>query len=160
MITSVTITGDPNVIDPKVSNWVPADGRSIEKSALSNKTGQLKAPDLRGRFLRGLNTIYSDGQPDFNIGTADQGDPLNNRKAGDYQDNSVGPHAHSIDMRTGYMMDLGAWNPPTPPTSIYVADRPAFGGSYGQLTATPNGSGMSSENRPKNVSVYYYIKIN
>jgi hypothetical protein len=155
----VTITGDPKVIDPTTTNWIPADGRNIAGSNLSKLTKALNAPDLRGRFLRGLNTIFSDGAPELNISTADQGDPHNNRTAGDYQDSVVGAHSHVVDMRTGYMMDLGKWQNP-PPTSIYIADRPAFGNDYGNLTASSNGSGMAPETRPKNIAVYYYIKIN
>jgi|GEM_PF-6676168 len=92
----IKITGDPAVVNPKTSQWIPADGRDIGKSQLSNATGLANAPDLRGRFLRGLNTIYSNGQPTLIIGTADEDDPNSNRKVGiDYQGDSFRLHAHS-----------------------------------------------------------------
>src|SRR5690348_12189222 len=56
-------------IDNTRSSYVPCDGRTIMGSQLEKLTNQpghdhiTNAPDLRGRFIRGLNTMYSDGNP-------------------------------------------------------------------------------------------------
>jgi len=142
----IKITKDPNVIDPTTSSWIPADGRSIAGSQLSKLTGQSNSPDLRGRFLRGLNEIYSVDQPIFDITSADSDDPNKNRKAGSYQQDSFTHHSHSIN---GSTLNCG-----TPPGYQVLNNTP--GPTYTQSTSAVGGS----ETRPKNISVYYYIKIN
>jgi hypothetical protein len=153
----IAITGDPAVTNPATSGWIPADGRSIAGSKLSAQTGLQTAPDLRGRFLRGLNTIYSNGQPGLVISAADEDDPSSNRKAGDYQGDSFKLHSHvasghingSVCGSNGtHDVDSGGdkWN----------CD-PNLGDHNVVVSVTPFGG---SETRPKNVSMYYYIKIN
>lgn len=147
----VRITGDPNVIDPKKSSWIPADGRSIAGSQLANLTGVNIAPDLRGKFVRGLNTIYNVGQPALNLTMADVDDPASNRKAGSYQADVFSQHTHGYThFNGGVITDMSN-------------DQDQRRCSYGNMipaTTDPASSGGGSETRPKNVSVYYYIKIN
>src|ERR1700761_7136881 len=90
------INGDPLIINVTHSAWVPADGRSIAGSALAQQTGMQNAPDLRGRFVRGLNTIYNVGQPALNPGVADSDDPSSNRKPGDFQGDLIRANVHAF----------------------------------------------------------------
>jgi len=149
-----TLNSDPKVIDPKTSKWIPADGRSMVGSQLSKLIGVSKAPDLRGRFLRGLNTFYNDGQPNLNIATADQDDPSSNRKAGEYQSDMLKTHTHSFS----HVIQVG----PNEPHNINGGFRHGAGGSegYNNYNNTGENSNGGSETRPKNITVYYYIKIN
>ncbi len=147
----IKITNDPEVIDPKKSGWIPADGRSIAGSQLSTLSGMQNAPDLRGRFLRGLNTIYNVGQPPLNSSTADVDDPASNRKAGDYQGDVFTQHTHACShFNGGVITDMSN-------------DQDQRRCSYGNMipaTTDPASVGGGSETRPKNIAVYYYIKIN
>ncbi len=138
----IKITEDPKVIDPKVSGWIPADGRSIDGSLLHLRTGMKNAPDLRGKFLRGLNTIYNIGEPVLDENKAD---PQPNRRPGDYQEDALRTHTHSYTDR-----QEGVGN---------QADGGNDVGLDKVETKNTNATG-DKETRPKNVSVYFYIKIN
>ncbi|MFI5163427.1 MAG: hypothetical protein ACHQHN_19265 [Sphingobacteriales bacterium] len=154
----IKITGDPAVVNPKTSQWIPADGRDIGKSQLSNATGLANAPDLRGRFLRGLNTIYSNGQPTLIIGTADEDDPNSNRKVGsDYQGDSFRLHAHSASGHiNGSVCGSNGTHDVDGGGDKWNCD-PNFGDHNVVVSIQPFGG---LETRPKNIGVYYYIKIN
>ncbi|HVW97892.1 MAG TPA: hypothetical protein VHA56_18120 [Mucilaginibacter sp.] len=153
----IKITGDPVVINPKVSVWIPADGRSIDKSHLSEVTGALMAPDLRGRFLRGLNTIFSNGQPNLVIGAADEDDPNSNRKAGSYQADSLKLHPHNASGHiNGSVCGSNGSHDVDGGSEKWNCD-PNFGDHNVVVSVQPFGG---LETRPKNVAVYYYIKIN
>ncbi|HTF06177.1 MAG TPA: hypothetical protein VK826_19235 [Bacteroidia bacterium] len=137
------ISEDPKVIDPIASKWIPADGRSIKGSLLHRKTGQENAPDLRGKFLRGLNILYNTGQPTLELEMADPDGA--NRKPGDYQEDQFKNHAHS------YILSNTQNNADDGTTRSYRgSDAP------GAMTGTVGGK----ETRPRNVAVFFYIKIN
>jgi len=153
----IKITKDPTVIDPKKSSWIPADGRSVSGSLFSTLTGLNNSPDLRGRFLRGLNTIYNVGQPALDISKADEGDLNNNRKPGDYQGDSFESHTHPAG---GYVNGSVCGSNNTHDVSgggdKWNCD-PGLGGHNVTVTVQAVGE---LETRAKNVSIYYYIKIN
>lgn len=149
------LTNDPKVINPQVSSWVPADGRSIAGSQLATITGNSNAPDLRGRFVRGLNEIYSVGEPALNKSTADpDGD---NRKPGDYQGDVLGYHSHPA---SGHIMGSVCGSNGTHDvdggSDKWNCD-PNLGDHNVVVSVQPYGG---SETRPKNVSLYFYTKIN
>src|ERR1700748_738334 len=79
------VIGENPAVNDGTSSYAPCDGRGISGSTLQHDYAITNTPDLRGRFLRGLNTIYSPGQPVLIPATADEDDPSSNRKAGDYQ---------------------------------------------------------------------------
>ena len=140
-----TITTDPIVINPAVSKWIPADGRSIVGSDLQTRTGKTEAPDLRGKFLRGVNEIYNIGQPVL----GDAFKNPENKLAGQYQEDRVGNHNHPI--RT---CDDGTPN-------MNNNFRPlAYSKHNGTTIYSEPNENDQRETRPKNISVYYYIKIN
>jgi hypothetical protein len=102
-------------------------------------------PDLRGVFLRGVNEGRGDGKQD-----------PDERKAGSYQQDALQEHGHKTDAK--------AWEETTK------------GDNYGYRTSQHKASPASVDNvtnlkgaraasvavetRPRNVAVYYYIKIN
>lgn len=161
------LTRDPKVIDPARSKWIPADGRSIVNSELARITKESNAPDLRGRFLRGLNIIYGVKPPPLDLDKADPDG--NNRRPGEYQPDAFRLHNHELTdpghthpVASGFSVDCGSKGTPGGELT---------NGSYGNgdknvHPAVRNTTGISlrdsgdSETRPKNVAVYYYIKIN
>lgn len=122
-------------LDRDTPAWVLADGRAIDAtSRYSQKSGETVLPDLRGMFLRGMNEGRDDGKQD----------PQDDRKAGGYQADTFARHDHGLffHYRSFQGEDPGA--------------RPAIDRS----TSAKSPSQGGEETRPKNVAVYFYIKIN
>lgn len=126
------------------TKWVPCDGRSVSGSAYAREI-QANVPDLRGRFIRGANQMWSTGEPTLDAKTANPDALL----VGAYQPDALQDHRHDVPKS-------GATHPDT--------DRFAAGDS-----GYPNGqaeslgaksANVSSETRPKNVTLYFYIRIN
>jgi hypothetical protein len=121
--------------------WVPADGRSIPESSPFRRLGLGDlSPDLRGVFLRGLGEFEagksrSDGK----------GDP-ESRKALSYQADQLGSHVHRERGRRAAVPHGGGGH-----AVGYLDDPP----QYEYSTEATGGS----ETRPRNVAVYYYLKI-
>ena len=87
-------------IDNTKSSYAPCDGRSIVGSELEKQTNQTghthikETPNLRGRFMRGLNSIYGVDEPlPFDI--SQLGDPDGaGRVAGNFQADILANHHH------------------------------------------------------------------
>lgn len=97
--------GENPSINNAHSSYVPCDGRSIVGSTLEKltqvgptqpepKNHIVAAPDLRGKFMRGLNLFYSPGQPDLNFQNADP--EGTSRTVGEYQGDSFRSHNHPV----------------------------------------------------------------
>jgi hypothetical protein len=143
--------GENPAIDSKKSSYAPCDGRSIQGSLLEKRTNSVirTAPDLRGKFLRGLNVMYSVDQP-LPFDAQKFGDTQDNRVVMDYQVDAFQQHQH------GYrMFDDGKIHDMSNDTDQRSA-------SYGNNTGsnTDFAGQPFAETRPRNVSFYYYIKIN
>lgn len=120
--------------------WVLANGDDVStKSQFFKITGKTKLPDLRGMFIRGLNEGRNDGKQD----------PQPNRTAGDYQEDAFKEHHHKLIWH--HRSFHGAGGPGIPPVDEPGKDQP-------DTTKKPKEGG--DETRPKNVAVYFYIKIN
>lgn len=129
--------------DPVESKWVLADGRDVTESRygkllLSNDTSSntVSAPDLRGMFLRGMNAGRKDGMQD-----------PDKRKAGHPQPDALQKHGHATSA-TALGWDKGEQG--------YTQG----GYSVPASVTTVEGAKTAKETRPKNVAVYFYIKIN
>lgn len=133
--------GDQGAFKAGQNKWAPCDSRSILGSELARLGGIGNAPDLRGIFLRGLNK-FSTEEPN-----AVQRDPEPNRIAGSYQGDTFASHSHSF----GFAMGDHDGEPNHFP---HRANRQVAG--FGADTSAVGGS----ETRPKNVAVFYYVKIN
>ncbi|MFX0200377.1 MAG: hypothetical protein ACFFCW_30025 [Candidatus Hodarchaeota archaeon] len=135
--------GDPNIFDASESGWVLADGqKDITNSRYGQLSGKTTPPDLRGVFLRGMNV--NGGQ-----------DPDNNRAAGSYQGDALQQHHHWTDAFK------------LPPSWTGRRDTDPLGYTKtGDADALPasvtnvKDARTADETRPKNVAVYFYIKIN
>lgn len=146
----------PSMVQPHVflstnsgKLWLPSDGRSVPKTSLYYKlTGQAKLPDLRGMFLRGVNQ-FEKGAPRKD----GREDPVENRQPGSYQSDEFKTHNHTANMEIGGEPTNGG------------AQAQEAAGAHGRVGTMYTSSGLinsrgGEETRPKNVAVYYYVKIN
>ena len=139
-----------DIVDGK---WVPADGGNVSRdSKYYEMTKQPILPDLRGMFIRGLNAFESN-----NPQIDDKKDPDDERYAGHYQTDAFQKHKHEsstrIDASGGHIFGWGGGKPgkeqETKLSSIM----------NGYITDGNRKPSVDDETRPKNVAVYYYIKI-
>ena len=131
------------VWSPKKSKWAPCDGRLLMGSKYHELwAGSIgaNAPDLRGVFLRGLNQFDIQEQAVVSSGQANP----QNMKRGQYQSDEIKSHSHTY--KSGEKKNVSGKGS----KSEYA---------WGPFTYTTNSTG-GEETRPKNVSVYYYIRIN
>jgi hypothetical protein len=140
---------DGNIWNSKYSKWAPCDGRSVlAECAISRATGNLLSlPDLRGVFLRGYNVIDAN---EANLGVNPvsdiQKDP-DNRVRGILQTDMFKSHNHVISGPA----TIGAFKN----GEVNFMSEPL---RRQNSTATENSGG--DETRPKNIAIYYYIRIN
>lgn len=144
----LTLTGDMTK-----AIWVPCDGRVLSVNASTySKFGTV--PDLRGVFLRGINdygVTYS--------GVANVSEKQKNtkdKKAGEFQGDEVGSHSHQMlivrDPKLGFRSGISGagYNTGQDYENATRQD------SYQYSTSAFGGN----ETMPRNITVYYYIKIN
>lgn len=129
----------------KFSIWSPCDGRMVPNSFLSEKASLTNVPDLRGVFLRGLNVIDALGESKGKISKVDPAhkDIDEGRTVGSFQQQDIQSHTHTYFAPTTSSPIRGSGG--------YAPENPGTG---------TTGSTGGAETRPKNVSIYYYIKIN
>ncbi len=155
--------------DPTISNWAPADGRSVHGSKYAARYNN-KAPDLRGQFIRGANIMYSSDAPDNYLNGKDPDE----RKLIDkysYQEQSTKipgnafkgktdttpdhRHAFTAVIRTGSPDQLPPNGGPMVASSASMTE--PSGKHEHEVYII---SGGDNETRPRNIAVYYYIRIN
>ncbi len=135
------------------SLWKLADSSSVSGELYESITGNSNLPDLRGVFLRGLN--YDKKTDDMSMVDPDT------RVAGSFQYDAFGLHSHKIAASSGntdaQLNDANATG--------FAGWRNAFAGYTsgensvnipGKLFIEKSGG---AETRPKNVAVYWYIKV-
>ena len=133
--------------------WVPCDGRPVSGSKYGNVA--TKVPDLRGVFIRGINDM---GVQHAQVGTVNprQANP-DNKVAGSFQSDAIrnivgqfgnGDDNFPVDNR---LFKMGG--------NAGDASHHGNPGRYVHFDAS-RVVPTAKENRPKNVTVYYYIKIN
>ena len=128
------------------TGWILMDGRDINNTDLCKLGNVCKILDARGEFIRGWNQDRIDGDP-F------QKENNKERTLSDYQDDALQNHTHdSMQTISG---SVGA-------DKGYIARGTKdyqIGGTIGK--AKVNGAQSSEyETRPKNISLYIYIKVN
>lgn len=155
--------------NPLSSKWAPADGRSVSGSDYSKYNSY--APDLRGQFLRGANIIYSTNEPASFLNGKDEGVREVKEKYSYQKEstklpankftgttNTTGNHSHSFQAilnmgsRDGLRIDNDT-------TQANTGDRGTSTNGNHSHTLVVSGGG-DKETRPKNMAVYYYIRIN
>lgn len=103
-------------------------------------------PDARGVFLRGMNS----GRNKLT------GDPSGDRPIGSFQNDENKPHTHDLLMSPGKGEYGTNWNlmPPLQGDDRVYDARPPMKSTYPVVA-----SGVD-ESRPRNISLYIYIKVN
>jgi len=118
------------------TQWVLADGSEVStRTAFYAITGKTTVPDLRGMFIRGLNVDRKDGRQD------PEG---HDRLVGDYQADAVQRHSHAVKT-------AGIWG------RSFKGEDGSPRTAYEKSEETGERGG--AETRPRNVALYYYIKI-
>jgi len=134
--------------NPKKSKWAPADGRDIDGSDYFKLTSKGLAPDLRGQFIRGKNRFLNDGLEYTHYTNGKDVGKRQIKRLYSYQIDKVGEHVH--------------------PNEVFWEDQKGGNASRGsnansQSKSKPHTDGninSGKETRPKNMNVYYYIRIN
>ena len=127
--------------------WVPADGRPVHGSDFSDYSLSSNVPDLRGVFLRGINRLSShEPHPVEKV----QSDPEGIRTPGSFQADQFETHQHSFRYHTAH--SCGS----RPHPNLERANDGRASATTENVTIGKHGS----ETRPKNVAVFYYIRVN
>ena len=114
------------------------------QTLLSKKvSSQTSVPDLRGQFLRGLNQFDNDQTSQVD---ANKKDP-DNRTRGSFQNDEFESHNHSI-------------SGPAAVGNIINNSLNFFNEPVGRQSPIQTNHQGGAETRPKNVAVFYYIRIN
>lgn len=140
--------------------WALCDGSTVSRttyvalySALGDAWGNgdgsttFHLPDLRGRFLRGVDAAAGN-DPDAGSRTAANAGGNTGDAVGSVQDHQNASHSHGLV--TAYQASVGANNSSTP-INRYAVNSSRNDNSTG-------GSG-GNESRPKNANVNYIIKL-
>jgi len=144
-------TGESVGTDYSVRAWVPADGRPVPSSSYAKLIAS-NVPDLRGVFLRCVNIMESNPQIPLN---QQQKDPID-RPPGDFRTDMVKKHRHNVQHINGVN--------PQPYNKWEDGD-----GAMSRLEVVPvdliatlqdPDGNLGDETAPKNVSVFYYVRIN
>jgi len=138
--------------------WAPCDGRSI--GTIEGTYGAYsggKTPDLRGLFLRSVNDM---GAYTATVPTPMQSN-LNpeNKQAGQVQLDAFQGHKHINSSKIGENRSDNPQSPNGPNKqrgNVTGTNLTETDGNYDAGDGIPR---ISIETRPKNISVYYYIKI-
>lgn len=137
------------------SKWAPADGRQVLGSAYARAVSVNSVPDLRGVFIRGLN-VFDPSE------TSHNGRDPDSRTVGSYQgdqfaahDHGGGNHHHATALQNGAAPQYGGIIV-RKPGSDFAGNPEAVTTDSGTIIQSQGGP----ETRPRNVSLFFYIRIN
>lgn len=152
--TFTVLNNQTPIFDIIKSKWAPADGRSV----VGSEFGRIltNVPDLRGVFLRGLNQFYKNGEGAPTLSGA-QADPENSRTSGKFQSDTFTKHKHTVGPLNVGHSNIGNGEKLNPNWRITSDDGPNWQNVNIQQTTNEVGD---AETRPKNVAIYYYIRVN
>lgn len=131
------------------SEWILSDGRSIAGSKLETVTGNSTVPDMRGVFLRTMNN----GRDTVGF--------YENLSIGSFQKGAMRKHEHEIEFTGANNIaefELGAL------TAESGGDRitPVNGGNSNNDVrwALDFIGGTTEDNRPRNITINWFVRIN
>jgi hypothetical protein len=134
--------------------WILADGRSVAGSLYEIITGDSSVPDMRGQFLRGKNNGRIDGAED----------PDGERDLGDSQvdalENITGMVGRFVGRGINVSVASGAFALNGDNQSMFAGEFGSGGTALGVDFDASRVASTSSETRPKNIVINYFIKIN
>lgn len=148
------VLGETLPFDPKRSRWAPADGREISGSRLANRRN--KTPDLRGQFLRGMNSFYSTDEPSGFVNGRDEGE---RREVGHYSYQSQSAGATHIHRFSAIPFNVSSYSTNVI-TGAILKSSPEIETSTPLQIKLDEKAAELSDVRPMNVAIYYYVKIN
>ena len=137
------------------SIWAPCDGRKVNGSTYANRYQRNNVPDLRGQFIRGNYTMGGASESIQNTPNgSNPRDEEYQQNGYTYQNDMTKSHSHS-----GWIGSIASGNPKE--SEDRLGD-PQVGGGNGRYPVVPKQieSVGGSETRPKNMYVFYYIRIN
>ncbi|MHA7057686.1 hypothetical protein ACWGOQ_0010735 [Aquimarina sp. M1] len=154
----------------RTSKWSPADGRDVKNSDYGIKYNQF-VPDMRGQFIRGKNQFFNSGEPQDFDNEKDNGIRFDENKYSYQKDatklpnqpfngitNADGKHKHSfVDQATRYNSREGDGRKGTRHGDQKTKNTNIDGNHSHSFSITKGGD---KETTPKNIAVYYYIRIN
>ena len=139
-------------------SWVLAEGQSVINSDYHKISEKTNVPDCRGMFLRGINKNRIDGDPE-KIKDSKTGQ-LRERHAGERQEDAFQDHKHKSEhlIITNKGNGIDGWRPSGSGGEKKHKLHEIIDGYY--PNDSKNAPRASLETRPKNIAVYFYIKIN
>lgn len=139
---------DQSPVFSNESLWAPCDGRRVPIDAKYRIYAD-NTPDLRGVFIRGLNSFYPNDEGTQPILEERKDIDGIQRRANSFQNDTLKSHSHNYTKTHGFGYKTGE-------------PRFEFFGNGGGPTFTETGTSLEGgvETRPKNVAVYFFIKIN
>ncbi|MBB4215570.1 hypothetical protein FHT79_002739 [Rhizobium sp. BK212] len=143
-------TGEQEGAALTVRKWILADGRSVNGTAFAILTNDKPVPNLKGMFLRGINP--DTGRVPGSVEEYATALPMRSKFTG--ETNVVADHKHSGGVSFGGDQYEAGGND----YRAVGTTETGFAGAH-QHTVEINGGG-DAETRPKNVAVYFYVKIN
>jgi hypothetical protein len=143
---------EPQFLSIHGAGWVLADGREVPGTKYASSVSP-KVPDLRGMFLRGINAGRSD----------QYADPDGDRTAGSIQSESTAlPKAGFTTTHAGTHNHAGRF---VGNGAGAHQPGPSGGPAYDSQPIIPDGDhthtviGGDAETRPRNIAVYFYIRV-
>jgi hypothetical protein len=150
--------GEPTTFNKSSSTYAPCDGRSIDTSKLYQRNNQFAlAPDLRGKFIRGLNHFPNTNEPAFDVEFGDKDGEIARRQVLQYQEDEMKSHAHSARGHINGSVSGSNGTRDCDEGTDKLNSDPKYGDREVVIILDNHGG---SETRPKNVAVFFYIKIN
>ncbi|MFN0068292.1 MAG: phage tail protein [Limisphaerales bacterium] len=158
--------GGPTGAVPEAAGWLLCDGRELRAEdhpqlaaalgrAWGGEGGRFRLPDLRGRFLRGVNLGATSGDPDAaaRLAAAPGGNVGN--EVGTVQEDALGPHTHAV---LGAARATGGGIEGTAQALRFFAQT----GPDPEAPLVANGEAIAAnpgtETRPRNAAVNWIIK--
>lgn len=139
----------PDEFLPINTGWVLMDGQSIKGTPLSTLLAIDSIPDARGMFIRGMNEKRNDGK----------GNP-EPKKLGEYQEDKIVFHKHDV-LKANTVVEIH--HKENGEKGIYGGNTATMfedGNNKSAYTTLNQDVSMGApETRPKNISVYIYVKI-
>ena len=155
----------------RLSKWAPADGRDVRNSDYGKTYNQI-LPDMRGQFMRGYNSFFNSKEPQQFANGNDKGGRFDKNKYS-YQKDATklpstnftgltkfdGNHKHSFtDQGTAYNSEEDSGGKKGTRLENQILKNTNDDGKHQHSVSITGGGDL--ETTPKNIAVYYYIRIN